>query len=297
MEGEKTLYLFFPYDLTVEVRGDFEIDPEEIAVLAQTYLPGVKIGHAGTKPTLAVEYIQSIERQLIQSGDKIQIFDDWNGKLSLDIWNLLYSIIRLHYMRYLNYPVHAACLGRNKHMLLVGHSGVGKSTILLGLIDHYDWTVYSGNKTVVTFEEDGLWAIAGTKSMSLRSVDITRFPNLTGRKIDYQTRSAFALGKNHYSKDEAVPISTIFIAKLNDGVSEMEELSFPSTLHTLYPFFMDAVNADTVMCEGGGVFIGTPPKGSQEKLTRELTRVLSQIKVVKISGTLQFVTESIAKES
>lgn len=287
------IYLSFPGLVGIEVKGDFTFDVGEMNVLACAYLPGVLVSEDEIKADVVVEYVESDERRVERNGEIFRIFDNWGGHLSLDVWHFLYSIVRLYLLKKRLYPVHAACVGKEEHALLVGHSGSGKSTILLKLLSDFGWTVFSGDKTVVSLNESGMEAVAGTRSISIRSADSNIFPNLSTNIFDFQGRSACILGEEHYSKNKTAAISRIFIVKLNDGVSDVKMLHHPSDLHTLYPYVLDVVNADTILCDGLDIFMGTPPMGSQATVIRDLKKSLSKIKVINITGSLDFVVNNI----
>lgn len=285
----------FPNNINFEVRGKFEYETEEVKILAQAYLPGVVVLDSKIEPATIVEYVESQERRIEKNDFGFRIYDNWNGKLSLDIWHFIYSLLRVYFLEQKLFSVHASCAGKGKYVLLAGHTGSGKSTILLKLLNDYGWTSFSGNKTIVSLGNGKIEAIFGTKSMSLGETDPARFPNLISRKVNYQRRNAFIVDDKHYSHNSIEHISTIYLVKLNDGVSEIEELFYPSNLHSLYPYFLDVVNADTIMCDGEDVFVGTPPIGVQTFLSKKLKESLSKIKVIRISGSLEFVTKYIAE--
>lgn len=296
MKNDRSIYLSVPDVLNIEIKGEFECQPGEIETLAQAYLPGVIIGRKMLHPDVVISFKQSLEKRIAADGKNYIIFDDWKGKLSLDVWHFAYSILRICLLEHQLYPVHAACVGKKKHVLLVGHSGSGKSNVLLKLINDYDWTAFSGNKTVISLENNTVRAVMGTLSMSLWERDLSKFPNIESKKINYQSRAAFELDDRHYSPEKIEYISTIYLVKLNDGVSEIEELFYPSSSHVLYPYFMDFVNADTILCDGNDIFLGTPPNGCQQMLVRKLKTALTKVRVIKISGSLEFITKNIASE-
>jgi hypothetical protein len=138
--------------------------------------------------------------------------------------------------------------------------------------------VFSGNKTVVSFKGGRLTARAGTRTMSARS------------KSGWQR---FLLDNQQYSSKDKVEIEKIVIVRLNDGVREFRRLEQGSAMHTLYPYFLDVVNADTIAEEK--VFVGTPPKGAQERLVASLKKTLKKVPVYDIAGSKSFVTQQIAK--
>lgn len=294
MENENKLFLSIPGLMGIEIQGKFKVDLDEIKILAQTYLPCVEIGQSSFEDTVKVKYVEGEKRGIEIISGTYYIHDNWNGKISLDLWHFLYSIVRLKLLEKGLYSVHSVCVGKEDHVMLIGHSGSGKSSVLLKLINDFGWKVYSGNKTVVSITDNKIEAVMGTKSISLRSKNANKYPNIFTSSVDYQARTTFSLDKKHYSDEKNVNVSTIYIVRLNDGVEEKEVLSFPSSMHILYPYFLDTVNADTIMCEGRELLMGTPTEGCQLALVQKLKNILKQIKVIRISGSMKYITRCIA---
>ncbi|OGD70870.1 hypothetical protein A3A84_00625 [Candidatus Collierbacteria bacterium RIFCSPLOWO2_01_FULL_50_23] len=295
MKDKKTVFISF-LGYTLALAGEFEAGDEEISVLAGTLIPGAVVVERAPKVDFSLTHFESSERRLERIGNGVVIYDNWGGKLSLDAWHALYSAARILMLKKKYYCVHSACVGGEKNVLLVGHTGCGKSNILLKLVNDYDWKVFSGNKTVISFENGGVTALDGTKTMSISSTDADKFPQLVAKRVDYQNRTAFLLDQSHYFENSPIKIDAIYVVRLNDGVAENNALEFPSSMHTLYPFFMDTVNADTVLCDGEDVFAGTPPEGSQKYLSQSLAKTLSFVKASRISGSIDFVTKIIAED-
>lgn len=268
---------------TIGISGEFNLDRSSLESLSQTYLPGATLIYPVPNPSLTIEHCESNDRHLEISNNKVKIYDIWDHKLSPDIWHLIYSIWRVELLKLGYCTVHASCVGKDQQILLVGHTGVGKSTILLKMVEEYGWQVFSGNKTVVSHDTDGMTAIAGNQSISLRSSGTNN-------------RNSFFLEPKYLAPNASYPIKAIYLVSLNDGVSENLKLNFPSNLHMLYPYFLDVVNANTIMCNGNDVFLGTPPAGSEISLVKKMSQVVPKIATHKITGSLEFVTSSIAKE-
>ena len=130
--------------------------------------------------------------------------------------------------------------------------------------------------------------MAGTKTITTLREDIARHPWLESENINYGDRMAFKL-----KIKAVVPLSidVIVLVRLNDGVSENIKVSEVSALHKLYPFFMDAVNADTIIC--GKVLVGISSLETQQFLVDNLVKVLKDIPVYSISGSMDFIIKSL----
>jgi len=195
-----------------------------------------------------------------------------------DAYHLLYGHVRKALLARDNYPVHAACVGHEAgYALLVGHSGSGKTTLTEKLLAQ-GYKLYSGNKTVMRKQGSGLQAIAGTRTMT--ALDATF------------NRQAYLLPDAAYAPTPTVPIKNIFIVRVNDGVAEDQRLEPLSALHTLYPYFMDAVNADVIV-DGKTVFDGHVDMGVKSRLVETLGRALETIPVRKISGSIAYMAQRV----
>ncbi len=195
-----------------------------------------------------------------------------------DAYHLLYGHVRKALLARDLYPVHAACVGDDAgYALLVGHSGSGKTTLAQQLLAQ-DHKLYSGNKTVMRKHGSGLDAIAGTRTMTALDAAFTRHAAL--------------LPEAAYAPTSTVPIKNIFIVRVNDGVTEDQRLAPLSALHTLYPYFMDAVNADVIV-NGKTVFDGHVDAGVKSRLVETLGRALEAIPVRKISGSIAYMAQRV----
>jgi hypothetical protein len=185
-------------------------------------------------------------------------------------------------------------VGTDDYTLIVGHSGVGKTAISLNLVRTRGKKLFSGNKTLVAVAADGsLQALAGTPTMTARTKDTARH-SADAATSGYQDRSAFLLEEGMYAASGPVPLRAIVLARLNDGAADFFQLSPTSALHKLFPFFMDAVNADTVLCGGKEVFGGDPSSDTRARLSATLADVLTTIPVYSVAGSMPFVTEHLA---
>lgn len=277
----KNIYLQFSSDINIhfQTNEDINIHNKDLLLL-NAYLPGVKIISKIPKSIdLKIKFVRSKRKNIIRKRKVITIHEDWDKNLPLDFYHFLYSLVRIKWMKKNIFPVHSACFKIKKNILLIGHSGAGKTSTLLETVKKYNAQIFSGNKTLIKFKRNGIpEAVAGSKTISVRS-------NEKGRKI-------FSLKDDQYLSKN-IPIEVIVIARLNDGVKEYEKIEPLSALHRLYPYFMDTVNADTLMCNGEYVFIGTAPTGTQKKLSAKLKKALSKIPVYHLSGSMDFISKKL----
>ncbi|HLC56420.1 MAG TPA: hypothetical protein VJJ23_04245 [Candidatus Nanoarchaeia archaeon] len=258
-------------------------------LLFQAYIPGMRIIKTSDKVDFVINHIESDKRKMINKRKHIIIYDKWQGKISMDIYHLIYSIVRIHYLNRKLFPIHAACINSDGLILLVGHSGSGKTNIALQLLDKNKKKIFSGDKTIISFASNGnIKAIAGINVVTGLTKDIKHFNNKN--KIYYHGRSAFLLNEDKIASPGR--IKAIVLIKINDGKKEFHKINFTKALHTLYPFFLDIVNADTIICEKD-IFMGTPPKDIQKYLIQMLNKALNKIPVYSITGSRLYIVNKI----
>jgi len=293
------LYFSLPANLIVRITSNDKLLLNDFSyLLARAYIPGLERIKISTKhrADIIIEHKESKKKRMVSRGNRIVIHDQWNRKIPLDLYHILYSAARLSLLKNNLYTVHAACTGNGKYILIVGHSGVGKTSILLQLINKKEKQIFSGNKTVISFGKAGrLNAVAGTPTITI-AANVARNKKVDIQEVmTYYGRTAFLLDKKYYTPKELVPIQAIAVVKLNDGVREFSKFEPLSALHALYPYFLDKVNADTIMCDGNSLFIGMPSASIEEKLVTSLRSVLFKIPSYTITGSLPFVVNKISK--
>lgn len=290
-----SFYLSFPNDLLIQVKSsqDFAIN-DRMHTLLDAYVPGCSLSTESLRtPDFVFEHESSDQKKLVQEPNRLLIANDWATEFPLDFYHVLYSVVRVQFLKRRFFSVHAACVEMNGgSILIVGHSGVGKTSILLELLKEKEIRFVSGNKTVVAFEDDGsIGTVAGTKTVTVGIQDLKRHGSDDLDFISYGNRTAVIMD-THWST-EPTQIRAIVLVALNDGVSEKSSPEIPSALHKLYPFFLDAVNADTIVNDGEHVYLGTAPEGVQEYLSKHLSEALVKIPVYSIKGSMGFVCDSI----
>lgn len=276
-------------------------------MLASAYLPGLRFVGAdqldqSQESCLQVSFIPSQKPRLRRLAQRVELYDRWQGQGSLlDLLHLSYSVCRLRWLEMGLYCVHSACVGKDSHTLLVGHSGSGKTTTALKMAESAGLQIFSGNKTLLAVGADGIRAVAGTRTMTrtaaaekasqVQAVD--QSPACLA--VGYQERLAYSLDEGAYSSAQSVPVSAIALIRLNDGVQEETALESLSAMHKLFPFFLDMVNADTVLGAGAVVFSGSAGKrgdaGQKQVLSRALAAALKAVPVYSLSGSLDFVAD------
>ncbi|HEY9774670.1 MAG TPA: hypothetical protein V6C81_12995 [Planktothrix sp.] len=293
--------LGLPGDLRVRVKHPQKIFASEATrLLAGAYVPGFSLhtsGYAREKADLTISFHESRAKRLKVEGKQIELHDRWSGDGStLDLLHLIHSAARLHWLRRGLYSVHSSCVGNDSgHALIVGHSGVGKTSIALELVKR-GMKLYSGNKTLVSVSADGaITAHGGTRTITTRAQDVTRH-EAAADGVGYSERCAFLLDPDQYSADATVNIKLIVLAKLNPGTDDFTRQAPGGALHRLYPYFLDTVNADTVLCDGHEVFSGSPPTGCQRRLSTTLSVALGKIPVYSMTGSMEYITATLERE-
>ncbi|OGL98299.1 hypothetical protein A2318_00540 [Candidatus Uhrbacteria bacterium RIFOXYB2_FULL_45_11] len=294
-----TFYFSIPNLLTIKIASDksFELSNTD-EMLLRGYIPGiVRLDAVPEHVDLAIEHIESPVKKFIQEAHRVIIQDSWNGLFSADVYHLLYGMVRLELLKRNLFPIHAACIGRNdEYILVVGHSGAGKTSVLLKLLQDASIKIFSGNKTVMQFENKHLLAVAGTPTITIRGSDKSKLDDLKiADHVEYWERYAFMLDASRYESAPSVKIKAIVMIKLNDYAEENKTVNPASALHTLYPFFLDSVNADIVLRDLNDVFIGNPPDGTQKVLVEHLKHILETVPVYSFIGSSAFVADHLSQ--
>ena len=265
---------------------NIEIGAQE-RLLFEAYVPGIEFVSDYSRFDVTIEHKESDRQRMIVKENSITIYDQWNGKLSYDVYHLLSGIARQHYLKYNLFSVHAACIDLDNLVLIAGHSRSGKTAISLELLIKAGIKIYSGNKTVVNLAGKRPKAVAGTKIMTSKIKDLR--DEFQG--VQYGDRVAFRLNDFQYA--ESGSIGAVVLVHLNDGEEEWKKLTPMNALHNLYPYFLDTVNADVVI--GNDVFDGSISIDSKEYLVDRLGQILQQTQVYSAIGSLQFICENIER--
>ncbi len=287
-----SFYLSFPHDILIQIKSSEDFVCSKM--LLGAYVPGAEVTMSPTREVdIVVGYEKSENKGFIQEEARVVMRDKEDKEFPLDFYHLLYSVVRVQLLKKKLFSVHAACIGNNEYILVMGHTGVGKTSIVLRLLEATDMLLFSGNKTIIAFQGNGYCeALAGTRTITAHTKDMQQYK---GEGYEpYGERIAVELRGEGYAKDPG-RIKAIVLVSLNDGEQENDRINPTSALHKLYPYFLDTVNADTVLCDGDIVYIGTPPSGTQEYLARNLKEILVSLPVYSIKGSIDFISNAIKK--
>jgi hypothetical protein len=289
-----TYNLSLPADLHLRLVLPYPVfDDPHARLLLGAYLPGTNfVFDPPEEPTLTIAFKQSREQRVARGGHRITLHDHWRGQASLlDFIHLTYGACRLYWLQHELYSVHSACVD---DLLIVGHSGAGKTSTALRLASK-GRKIFSGNKTLLKIDEnDQLVAIGGTHTITAKAADASKHLSAGAAKVAYVGRTAFMLDDSAYSEAPEVNVRRIAITQVNDGADSFSPLEPLSALHRLFPFFLDAVNADAVVCGGNAVLPGTPPRGSQKALAERLLPALQKhVTVCAVTGSMPFIENAL----
>ena len=205
-----------------------------------------------------------------------------------DGYHLLGALMRTHGLEHGLYSTHAACI--NGH-LLVGHSGAGKTSVLLELLALGMTKLIATDKT---FLDINLNAHGGTKSISLEAADAPLF-NLQAEHLEhYGTRLAFMPNKTALTHHKQ-PVKAIWFVKLTDKSKAVAQQLEPlSALHRLYPFMMDKINAD-ILLAGGSLLYKADDSRAGLALSQGLSDPLKTVPAFTLTGCRQAVATHISE--
>lgn len=270
-----------PDGLTLRVQGVLGGMEE---VLLGAYVPGLTEMADGSEADVVLWVEEAPKVSLKVDGNEVFLAGPYRGIFPTDAYHLLGAMVRKALLARGLYTVHAACVG---NVLLVGHTGVGKTVVTLAL-NREGWPIYSGNSCVVDLRNGALKVLAGTPTITAKTESMVRsgVDGLTA----YGERSAAILAEDAYAVT-APEIHAIALVRLNDGAEECVRLGMASALHTMFPFMLNTVNADIVVGAGEGVFDGYVGGAVKEELAAELAHVASVLPVYKVMGSLDYVVE------
>ncbi|MBI1363160.1 MAG: hypothetical protein GC134_04175 [Proteobacteria bacterium] len=203
-----------------------------------------------------------------------------------DAYHLLGAMLRTHYLIRGLYSTHAACVDGH---LLVGHSGAGKTSTLVEMLNAGAQQIVATNKTLLAVTADGLTACGGTSTITLEAADL-HTPQLQGAE-HYGNRVAFALPAGARATAPQA-VRAVWFIRLTDAPVTVQPLSPLSSAHRLYPFVMDRVNAD-VLLAGGAHLYHTDDTAAAARLATLLPQALRHVPAYIISGTRQAVAAHI----
>jgi hypothetical protein len=283
-----------PGEVTIALSAQLELN-QDAPLLLGAYLPDVVL-HEGlsSDATIYIHHTESTEQSLRQHDKEITIKDAWQGIFPADLPHLLYCVARANWVRRNIFPVHAACVQKQYATLLPGNSGTGKTTTALRLADEYGFKIQSGNTTLVRFNEQGMEAFAGTRTMTLATADFNLRRFESARHVSYGDRTAFIPPPEYYADGTAQTIGSIALIRLTDYASHYKQLAPVNALHRLYTHFLDSEREDAMVCDGQALYTGNDQPASRIYLAQSLRKALTTMPVADITGTPTFITGRLA---
>lgn len=258
--------------------------------IAKAYIPGIiYISNQKQKVNFTLEYKLAKTKSLQKSKNHIVIKENWQKSFPLDFYHLLYNIVQTQYLTKNIFSVHSSFVN---NILIVGHSGVGKTTISLKLLQKYKMPLITTNKTLVSFAKNNMEVLGGTTTVTLAK-DNTKDNNKS--KINYSDRKLITIDNDLIKKQkkENNLIKKIILPQLNDGVKICKKLEGLSPLHKLFPYFLDTVNASTILFDGDFVFSTNIEAKTKQYLSKNLSKKIKKINTFQITGSLNFICNKI----
>lgn len=263
------------YQVPVLGRVRLEL-PELPALLSlQAHVPGICDVDSGPA-NMALTYAAEQTDILRDEGQHIRLGGPWSDSRVHDTPHLLYALCRRAWLE-LGYGLfHAAALQvpSDEAILLAGHSGAGKTTLCEHMRAQDAFKMLSGNKTLVQFVAGQANVIAGTPVSSVLHDDGTRQQSLA-QQGNLPAR-----------------IKAVALVRLNDGVSQWQQLLELSASHALLPLCLDSVNAD-ILTAGTALFDGGVSSGAKQKVADGLRESLPRIPVYRAVGSLACISKQV----
>lgn len=294
--SEYTIHLPASVDIGLSSSGGLCIAESERLLLG-AYLPEVEVAPGiSSEVDFTIQHVESDESGVRQGKDELELKDAWRDQFPADLPHLLYGIARSCWLQKELFSVHAACLQRPDGLttVLPGHSGTGKSTVALELAAAHGQKIISGNTTLVGFTDDGPVPLAGTHTMTLSTPDFQARDIEAHDAVEYGDRTAFRLAPERHTLDDPSVIGRIGLLRISDTKQQRQTLEPLSALHRLYPYFLDTVHQDVVVCNGEALYAGETPPQSRHFLLQALRKSLQYTPVQQLTGTSRQLAEMVA---
>ena len=194
------LNLILPTKHIIQLKSDSTLIFDNLAkAFLSAYTPGLVFSDDLTlNPDFIVSHVESDKKSVELKDKELTIYDSWNGKISFDLYPLVYSIARKLFLIESSYSIHSSCVDKNGLILIVGHAGSGKTTTALNLVTKHGAKWASGNKTLLRFNDSKILAVAGTETTTIKQSDEPAYIDFIGDRLPYFDRLAFNL-KDEFS--------------------------------------------------------------------------------------------------
>ena len=302
MRKLEEIYLCDPYGDYVKFRiNRLPVFTERDFFLIDAHLPGVIISekfHKKRACIMTIELFPSLVQSIKKNGKTIQLFDQINLEIPIYVFHLLYPIFHTHWLDNDIYSVHSACVLRNGYaILLMGHSGVGKTSISLNLLKKYGFKLVCSDRTLLKLGNDGrLIPIGGTKVVTYKKSNANISSGMLMAGVKYVDREVKKVIPKYLAPQYPPKINSIAMVRLSNFSSEIENFLPFEALVALYPCFLDYWNSDALLFEGLEIYNGTKINVQiKRKVLAGLRKSILKTPVVSISGSLENISRKIDK--
>lgn len=266
-------------------------------ILADAHLPGVIVSKNPRKKGTCIriiEFLPSAIQKIKKNKKKIQIFDQIDLKVPIYVFHLIYSIFHTHWLKNNIYSVHSTCISLNKYnILLIGHSGFGKTSTSLNLLKNYNFKLVSSDRTLLKINKDGeLVPIGGTKVITYKHKDLNiNIPtDMLKKGTNYVDRKVEIVSPKYIYDGYPKKINLIAMIRLSNFHKKISNLPPFEILVSLYPYFLDYWNSDALLFGGLEIYDGTNIEPEIKKRTlAELRKLILKNKIISISGPLEYI--------
>lgn len=281
--------------------GDHQALTDHELLVIKAHLPSITVcENVGTGKTciMSIEFYPSSIQRIETRGKFIRISDKLKSEIPLYVFHLMYSVFHKKWLRDGIYSVHAACLSRNKHtILLVGHSGFGKTSISLRLLKQYGFKLVTSDRTLLKINKHGeLVPVGGTEVITYKSKDLNLdvYSDIFVSGTSYVDRKIKKIFPTHVFDGIPKKVDFISFVRLSDFNKDSNHLDTFEAIVSLYPYFLDYWNSDALIFEGLELYNGTDfdIKTKQTALLN-LRKVVLKSSIISISGALEYITKEI----
>lgn len=293
-------------EVTIESFGYFikiqsDINIQKVfndSLVIRNFIPGLNIFFSQKKYHFLIEHRQSKNiRTYNEVHGKIIVYDDWGYGIPIYIIHLLYKFFSKAYLQNNTISLHSSAIEKNGILyLLVGFSGAGKTSLLIKLLEDYNFKMLSGNKILLKFVNDKIVIAGATDVLSIRNESPTRLKKIKPIcSEEFSNRTVFVLPAKYFSSKTKYKKIYFVSVKINAGVKEFYEMDSGDVLPILYPMSLDLVNREIIMF--GGSFL--VPDNVSMKIKRNIFKILNRYKNNSLfyhaSGNLNYICKKINK--
>lgn len=261
--------------------------------LIDIHIPGVGLFLNNNKSTKCIAKVKlsfSKKSYSIQKGKNIEIFDSFKSKIPLYVYHLIYSVFHKYWLNIGVYSVHAACVSKNGFAtLLLGHSGFGKTTISLKLVEKYGFKLVYSDRVLLKIKKNGnITPIGGTKLITYKHSNKHIPLSILKPNAEYVDRKIQKLLSNYMQTESPKLINSIAFIRLNNIENNINTVDAFEALVVLYKFFLDILGSDALILNGKGIYEGIDLKlESKMNLLKELRKVTKKISIISVVGPLE----------